>query len=473
MNRSWWMTDMLEVDALTAEQFERLNNAVATWLDCGRSAQPLDQTRAADAIRALYAAVDRPTPAVLFFSSPAMCILACQELCRTAWSRAVKDPPAVAQLAEQVRSHLRAQLDAQPIPKRWLPRRWRAGALTGMHMPQLNALSTCRDAWHRLSRHCEMRTDSRLAPSLRMALEAQLREAIWRQLRTRLWLPAAWHLEEWLERRARPQFGFLSRQGEPVGYVHEQEGQQLEITRHRATLDDAELSMRMPGTEALPSRHHGLAAGPARSCLGIWWSASAAFYEFCRNLGVRYAPEHERLLGRWLDQCRQTHWLFECDGIVFASHRPRALTVDAQGRLHNARGAALDYGDGFRLFAVHGVRIEEELVLHPQRLMVRRIESEHNVEVRRILIDLYGHARYLKDSGATLVHQHARGKLWRKQRADDADLVMVEVMNSTPEPDGSVRSYLLRVPPEMRTVSEAVAWTFGLQAREYHPCLET
>ena len=79
----------------------------------------------------------------------------------------------------------------------------------------------------------------------------------------------------------------------------------------------------------------------------------------------------------------------------------------------------------------------------------------------------------MKDSGAALVHQDERGKLWRKKRAEDADLVMVEVTNSTPEPDGSVRSYLLRVPPNMRTASAAVAWTFGLRSREYRPSVET
>ena len=46
---------------------------------------------------------------------------------------------------------------------------------------------------------------------------------------------------------------------------------------------------------------------------------------------------------------------------------------------------------------------------------------------------------------------------------------MVEVRNSTPEPDGSRKTYFLRVPPTVRTAREAVAWTFGLGAVEYRP----
>jgi hypothetical protein len=50
---------------------------------------------------------------------------------------------------------------------------------------------------------------------------------------------------------------------------------------------------------------------------------------------------------------------------------------------------------------------------------------------------------------------------------------MVQVVNATPEPDGSARSYWLRVPPDMRTAREAVAWTFALGEGEYAPAVQT
>ena len=51
---------------------------------------------------------------------------------------------------------------------------------------------------------------------------------------------------------------------------------------------------------------------------------------------------------------------------------------------------------------------------------------------------------------------------------------MLEVENSTPEPDGSYKRYFLRVPPEVRTPREAVAWTFGFDAEgDYAPASES
>ena len=51
--------------------------------------------------------------------------------------------------------------------------------------------------------------------------------------------------------------------------------------------------------------------------------------------------------------------------------------------------------------------------------------------------------------------------------------MVVEVENSTPEPDGSRRTYFLRVPPATRTAREAVAWTFSMTADAYRPSMET
>jgi hypothetical protein len=50
---------------------------------------------------------------------------------------------------------------------------------------------------------------------------------------------------------------------------------------------------------------------------------------------------------------------------------------------------------------------------------------------------------------------------------------VVKVRNSTPEPDGSVKNYFLRVPPSMKRAREAVAWTFAMKEEEYLPSVQT
>ncbi|GLZ14241.1 hypothetical protein Acsp04_44760 [Actinomadura sp. NBRC 104425] len=50
---------------------------------------------------------------------------------------------------------------------------------------------------------------------------------------------------------------------------------------------------------------------------------------------------------------------------------------------------------------------------------------------------------------------------------------MIEVVNRTPEPDGSFPTCHLRVPPHVRAAREGVAWTFGLDEADYRPERET
>ena len=106
-------------------------------------------------------------------------------------------------------------------------------------------------------------------------------------------------------------------------------------------------------------------------------------------------------------------------------------------------------------------------------LTVDQIQAEDNAEVRRVMLEHFGFDRYLRDSGAARTQSDEFGTLWRVALPGDEPLVMVEVVNATPEPDGTVRTYFLRVPPHIDTARSAVAWTFDLSADEYAPLQQT
>src|SRR4029453_16755744 len=100
---------------------------------------------------------------------------------------------------------------------------------------------------------------------------------------------------------------------------------------------------------------------------------------------------------------------------VILTERPRALRRDAQGRLHHPEGPAITYADGFGVWAWHGVRVPRDVIEQPQALTVRRIHHEEDIEVRRVMLDRYGHDRYLRDTAAQRVHADELGTLWRSE----------------------------------------------------------
>lgn len=159
--------------------------------------------------------------------------------------------------------------------------------------------------------------------------------------------------------------------------------------------------------------------------------------------------------------------------IVFVTKQPQIVSLDEEGRFNSTDGPVLKYADGYSIYAVNGVTVTEKTAVAPETLTVQEIDSEINLEVRRIMMDRFGISRYLMESNAEVLCEDQYGTLYRKRMSGDEPLVMVRVKNSTPEPDGSFREYFLRVPPFMRTAKEAVAWTFNIEEEQYHPEQET
>lgn len=171
------------------------------------------------------------------------------------------------------------------------------------------------------------------------------------------------------------------------------------------------------------------------------------------------------------DALTRCGWWYPMDGLCFMIDRPTELHVDANLLMHNESGAAITYGDGWKLFCWHGMTVPESVIR--MQYNANDITKQPNVEVRRLMVERYGAENYLKETGVKPIHSDRFGVLYELRQNDDEPLVMVQVINSTPEPDGTFKHYFLRVPPTMRRAKEAVAWTFGLAPEDYCPFAES
>lgn len=176
-------------------------------------------------------------------------------------------------------------------------------------------------------------------------------------------------------------------------------------------------------------------------------------------------------------------WCFYGDGEhnrVFLLPRPQVKMKS--GRVHCETGPAVIWpdADAVHEYYLEGCRVPKDAIEWPHKLPDLAISHE-NAEVRRVLANLYGHERLMKECGKA-VQEDEFGRLWaiNSRPAPDGGLLvignglrMVEVINSTPEPDGTLRRYMLRVPPTMKTAKEAVAWTFNMTERQYQPAVQT
>lgn len=193
----------------------------------------------------------------------------------------------------------------------------------------------------------------------------------------------------------------------------------------------------------------------------------------CRFVDPSILGDVEQDVECWAYLAHGSSGFLVSDGICYLVRKPTVLKFDEAFRIHNDDGPAASWSDEFSIYSLRGVVVNPSIVKQRRQLTVRQILRQRNIEIRRVMIELYGQSRYLMDAGAILLHRDECGMLYRVEVPDDEPLVMVKVRNSTPEPDGKFRYYFLRVPPSMRTAREAVAWTFGLLPTEYQPARET
>ena len=173
-------------------------------------------------------------------------------------------------------------------------------------------------------------------------------------------------------------------------------------------------------------------------------------------------------------------WWWPHREFLIVSERPKRIerelvnpdTSKYTARLHSLTGPAVEF-EGWSVYAIHGVRVPEDVVMSPQSITAKRIIEERNAEVRRVMLERRGHDGVIRELGLSPISRSSAGSLYRLDLPGDEPLAVVEVENSTLESDGSRKRYWLRVPPDMSDATAAVAWTFGLDPKQYQPVVET
>lgn len=201
--------------------------------------------------------------------------------------------------------------------------------------------------------------------------------------------------------------------------------------------------------------------------------AAAISKTFGRERRIAGGKPFLNLLENWMQLVRNGFMYLMFENFVLVCNYPEYMHLDEETRLHGPLGPAVEFADGGKTYAWHGTIVPADLIDNQGKATPWLIGLQPNIELRRIMIDIYGIERFLKDSGAKKLQKDKFGTLYRKDLWRDEPLVYVQVINSSPEPDGTFRKYFLRVPPETKTAKEGVAWSFGLSESAYGPDAET
>jgi hypothetical protein len=157
--------------------------------------------------------------------------------------------------------------------------------------------------------------------------------------------------------------------------------------------------------------------------------------------------------------------------IIIIKSVPKFKT-NLDGQIHCDNGPALKNINGEYEYYYENVKVSEKIILHPKLITISDILNEKNQSVRNVMIERYGLEKFLNDLKYEIIdscsNEDGESQLLKVKLNEIEPMMLVKVICPSTK-----RYYFLRVPPDMKTVKEAIAWTFNLTESQYKPIQET
>ncbi len=187
------------------------------------------------------------------------------------------------------------------------------------------------------------------------------------------------------------------------------------------------------------------------------------------------------VLREWCELCMATWWWTCTERVALGCLPPMEVHVNAAHEYHREGGPAITFVDGTTMWLWHDIIVPEEIGVHlaANTVTAAHIQKQTNAEVVRVLLERYGVERFFHDANAKRVDTWVNPTtgdpvvLWRVVMKMSDAVQYVELLNSTPEPDGTKKTYIVRVPPHTRRARTALAWTYDIPSAAFATTQET
>jgi len=199
--------------------------------------------------------------------------------------------------------------------------------------------------------------------------------------------------------------------------------------------------------------HNNSIVSELSACHGSW-------VDFCIDvLNLDYDRSLYSAFKSLVENCGS---IYPFEKKCFVCDRPRQLHFDSEYLLHAEGEAAIEFADNFSVYCYRGVLLPATIgQVPPQSWEASWLLTEHNAEVRRVLIQAIGYPRICQELQATELDTWQEYTLLKID--NNIDIEPIYLLKMTCPSTGHVHA--LRVPPKVRsssraslTAKEAISW---------------
>jgi len=401
------------------------------WRKIILSTAPTDRKKAAEAVKNVYTLMGKPEPEIRFFASPKAGKLAIFNQAPEQLAKELGSPLFTIPLSLEMLGEIQQETGKkiwEKFQSKWL---LSESNLPPMFQPMVVAIQQLGEEispveWQKLE-------------DLQEQLRQQIIQEWWPQYRGKLWE----------QMRQQPGGEILVQLGD---YLWQNLGERvLEETLNQPLLQQWE-------TDLKRSLHPWLriidGIGLGYSILRPHVDASnVAMIDFCVSvLGWKCDRHKWEVLQSLVTECG---WVFPFEKICIVSDRPLHLHFNELHRLHAEGKPAIQFSDGYSIYAYDNVILPEKYCkLHPHLWQAQWLLTENNAELRRVLIQGIGYGRICQELAAREIDS------WREYTLlkidNEIDIEPIHLLKMTCPSTAHIHA--LRVPPHLTSARAAIRW---------------
>jgi len=193
-----------------------------------------------------------------------------------------------------------------------------------------------------------------------------------------------------------------------------------------------------------------------------WTDFSMVAFAMHLGLGLgKYTP-----LFRDIEQLqrRGMFWM-AYDKDILISERPQRVRINNDGVLHDPKGPALRYSDGWELYFWNGTQIPKFWITNPETLEPLTALTWENLEQRRVAVEILGWSRILTALKARVIDEDGDPLIGTLLEVQLPGLLVRSRFCKVK--CGTGRDFAIGVPPHINTAMEAQAWMQGVTLQDF------
>ena len=417
---------------LTAEQDALIPIYQKKWHEIATSTTAIDKNKAISAIDRVYSLMDKPKPAIQFFSSP-----------NQVKNELVTQPPEI--LAKQLGS---------PVLKLPLS----LGMLIDLEKQIDSSL------WNKLNQELQPEWQpltfflQQLGTSAQSETDTKRWTELWQKLSEQQWENRWSESQTWLRSQVGqfPGGDIFLEVGDTIWSnfgqsAWQQIGEPLanEINKQQWMQDFEEALKQF----SLPWLHMSNGLGLSSSLFNGFEFSFIALIDYCIEvLNCQHDTEKWLATSSIVKDCG---WVFFFNRTCYVCDRPSKILFNEQYRLHAEGEPAIAYRDGYSVYAYNGVILPEKYgKLHPNLWQANWLLSEPNAELRRVLIQGIGYGRICQELQATEIDSWREYTLLHIDR--NIDVEPIHLLKMTCPSTNHIHA--TRIPPNILSAKEAITW---------------